>query len=266
MPDIITSPHNFTVRQLRKLATSSKARRETGQAIASGTHLVRSFLDTGDTPEMCIIATAAQANDEVTTLVRQLQSTDTKLIEVADNIYESITDVHAAVGISIVFPMPAESSNILSSDALLLEDIQDPGNLGTILRTAAAAGLTDVYLSPDCASPWSPKALRAGMGAQFGLHIYERSDLCELVQSSQIPTYATMLSGDSVSLYSLDLATPTAWLVGNEGQGISPELATVATARVHIPQADTPVESLNVAAATAVCLYEQFRQRTASVK
>lgn len=261
MSDIITSTSNPTVRRLRKLATSSKARREEGRAIASGAHLVRSFLDTGDTPELCIIATAAQANEEVIELVRQLQHTDTTLMELADTVYESIADVHAAVGISIVFAIPETAHAALTGDALLVEDVQDPGNLGTMLRTAAASGLADVHLSPDCASAWSPKALRAGMGAQFALHIYEQSNLQQLIESSRTPVYATMLTGDSVDLYSLDLSTPTAWLVGNEGQGVSTELATLATQRVHIPQADTPVESLNVAAATAVCLYEQFRQR-----
>ena len=264
MSDIITSNNNPTVRRLRKLATSGKTRREEGRTIASGTHLVHSFLDTGDTPEICIIATAAQANEEVIELVRQLQHTSTTLIEFADNIYESVADVHAAVGISIVFSVPEASNTTLIGDALLVEDVQDPGNLGTMLRTAAASGITDVYLSPDCASAWSPKALRAGMGAQFALRIYEQSNLQKLIKSSQTPVYATMLTGDSVDLYDLDLRQPTAWLVGNEGQGVSTVLATLATERVHIPQAATPVESLNVAAATAVCLYEQFRQRQSS--
>lgn len=267
MADIITSSSNPTVRRLRKLATSNKIRREERRSIASGTHLVRSFLDTGARPEICIIATAAQANDEVITLARELQHGNTTLIELSDNVYESIADVHASVGISIVFVTPmTDISTALTDDALLLEDIQDPGNLGTILRTAAATGMSNIYLSPNCASAWSPKALRAGMGAQFGLHIYEQSDLHEVIQSSQIPTYATMLTGNSVDLYSLDLRQPAAWLVGNEGQGVSQRLAALATERVHIPQADTPVESLNVAAAAAVCLYEQFRQRGGAVK
>lgn len=263
MSDIITSSNNPTVRRLRKLATSSKARREEGGSIASGAHLVRSFLESGRTPTLCIIATSAQANDEVVELVRQFQHGDTQLIELSDTLYESVADVHASVGISIVFATPTHAAPAtLTRDALLLDDIQDPGNLGTILRTTAASGVFDIFLSPGCTSVWSPKALRAGMGAQFGLHIYEQANLPGIVQSSRIPTYATILTGDSVDLYSLDLSQPAAWIVGNEGQGISPELAAAASLRIHIPQADTPVESLNVATATAVCLYEQFRQRT----
>lgn len=262
MAEIISSSHNPTARLLRKLASSSKTRREEGKTIASGAHLVRSFLDSGSIPELCLMATAAQENDEVVTLVSQLQHTDTKLIELSDTVFESIADVHAEVGIAIVFPLPVtKTADKITGDALLLEDIQDPGNLGTILRTASAAGISDIFLSPGCASPWSPKALRAGMGAQFGLTLHEQSDLTELVAKSNIPAYATTLSTDNVNLYDLDLADPAAWILGNEGQGISPELAATADTRVRIPQAETPVESLNVAAATAVCLYEQFRQR-----
>lgn len=262
MTDILTSSSNPTVRRLRKLATSSKARREERRAIASGAHLVRSFLDTGAQPELCLMATAAQANDEVIALARQLQHTETKLVELSDSVFESIADVHAEVGIAIVFSLPTSPQGTqLTQDALLLEDIQDPGNLGTILRTAAASGIADIFLSPGCTSVWSPKALRAGMGAQFCLSLYEHTELASLIAASSVPVYATTLSDDNVSLYSLNLASSAAWLVGNEGQGVSAELAAVATKRVHIPQADTPVESLNVAAATAVCLYEQFRQR-----
>lgn len=262
MAEIITSSNNPTVRSLRKLASSNKVRREEGKTIASGTHLVRSFLESGSLPEICFIATAAQANDEVVALITQLQRTDTTLIELSDSVFESVADVHAEVGIAIVFTLPTHTPvNRIARDALMLEDIQDPGNLGTILRTAAAAGVTDIFLSPNCASVWSPKALRAGMGAQFGLTLHEQSNLEELTLSSQIPVYATTLAADNVDVYELDLTDPVAWIVGNEGQGVSRDLAAAANQRVRIPQAHTPVESLNVAAATAVCLYEQFRQR-----
>lgn len=262
MSEIITSPQNPTVRYLRKLATSSKARREEGKTIASGAHLVRSFLESGMFPIMCIMASSAHDNDEVVELVARFQHTDTQLLELTDSLYESIADVHAAVGISLVFTTPLHAtSSTLDKDAVLLEAVQDPGNLGTILRTTAASGVADVFLSPECASPWSPKALRAGMGAQFELTIHEQADLLGYIASSNVPAYATTLSDDNVSLYDLNLTSASAWLIGNEGQGVSPELAAAATKRVRIPQADTPVESLNVAAATAVCLYEQFRQR-----
>src|SRR5690606_9392723 len=125
---------------------------------------------------------------------------------------------------------------------------------------AAAAGVKAIMLSPGCASPWSPKALRAGMGAQFSLVIHEAVDLATAMRDAQIPTLATTLATDASSLYSTDLRRPVAWLFGSEGQGVSESLAQSTTNRILIPQADSSVEPLNVAAAAAVCLYEQYRQ------
>lgn len=262
MSTIITSASNPTVRYLRKLTTSSKFRREEGKYIAHGAHLVRSCLDAGVVPESYILASSAFDKHEISALVAELQKLSSTPYELADNIYQPISDIHAAVGISIVFAAPvATPYSTLSRDALLLDNIQDPGNLGTMLRTAASAGIKEVYLSAGTSSAWSPKALRAGMGAQFAVTIHEQVDLAALIQSSTIPVYATLLARDSVNLYELDLSTPAAWLIGNEGQGVSPHLIALTTNRITIPQADTPVESLNVAAATAVCLYEQYRQR-----
>src|SRR5690606_2680245 len=141
-----------------------------------------------------------------------------------------------------------------------LEDIQDPGNMGTILRTAAAVGIQRVLLSPGCASPWSPKALRAGMGAQFSVSIYEETDLFRALQNSTLPVLATVLEPDAASLYDTDLTKPAVWLFGNEGQGISEQLARCATQHIYIPQAATAVQCINVSAAAAICLYEQYRQ------
>ena len=128
------------------------------------------------------------------------------------------------------------------------------------MRVVAAVGIRKVFLSPDCASVWSPKALRAGMGAQFSLMLHEEVDLPALAERSDIPVLATTLSRQSQSLYALDLARPVLWIFGNEGQGVSQQLTDRATTHVLIPQATNTVESLNVATAAAVCLYEQFRQ------
>lgn len=152
-------------------------------------------------------------------------------------------------------PMPAQ----ITESCLWLDRVQDPGNLGTLLRTAAAAGLAHAYLSSGCASAWCAKALRGGQGAHFVLQIHEHVDLQAAVGRLSIPLAATVLEA-SHSLYELDLTAPCAWVFGNEGAGIAPVLAEAAHLRVRIPQADT-VESLNVAAAAAVCLFEQRRQR-----
>ena len=141
---------------------------------------------------------------------------------------------------------------------VLLEAIQDPGNLGAMLRTAAAAGVDAVYLSKGCAEVWSPKALRAGMGAQFALALHEHADLT-LIARELKSLIATSLDAQQ-SLYDLDLSGPVAFVFGNEGAGLSPALLDTATHQVKIPMPGK-VESLNVAAAAAVCLFECVRQR-----
>lgn len=257
---LISSSSNDTIKLLRKLTTQHKFRHEVQQTVAHGPHLVDSYLSKFEDAELFYIATSAMDNPEVVSLIKTLETRQVSGIELPDSLYESLSDVHARVGISLVIPLPAQPAvQPLSQDAVLLETIQDPGNLGTILRTASAAGITQAYLSADCTSAWSPKALRAGMGAQFGLTLYENVDLPGITKQTTIPTYATTLAPDSESLYSVPLTSAVAWIFGSEGRGVSAELQSLAHARVHIPQADTAIESLNVAAAAAVCLYERFR-------
>lgn len=257
--NLITSAQNPLVKQLRKLTISAKARREAGEYIAEGTHLVASYLATGATPLRYIYAESAVHNHEVAALINRLRDLSVEETAISDTLFESLASIHANVGIIITFA-PILGSLQASETTIVLEDIQDPGNLGTILRTAAATGVTNVVLSPGCASPWSPKALRAGMGAQFSLHIREDADPEDFITTSTVPILVTTLSDKSKNLYDLDLSQPAVWVFGNEGQGVSQSLTDLASTQVHIPQADTAVESLNVAAATSVCLYEQYRQ------
>ena len=263
MNTVVTSASNETVKLLRRLAMSAKTRRDEGQYVAEGTHLVQSLLSAGATPLLYAVSESAQANGEVGQLIDDLTNQNIKQIILSDSLFESVTTIHAAVGIVAVCALPTgDSIGQLDADTLLLEDVQDPGNLGTILRTASAAGVQTIVLSSQCASPWSPKALRAGMGAQFGLTIYEDEELAPLVESANVLVYVTTLSDKSVSLYDTNLSAPSAWIFGNEGQGVSEQLMNLAnTTHVSIPQANSSVESLNVSAATAVCLYEQYRQR-----
>jgi TrmH family RNA methyltransferase len=141
---------------------------------------------------------------------------------------------------------------------VLLDRIQDPGNVGALLRTAAAAGVEAVHASRGCVDLWSPKVLRAGMGAHFRLTLREPADLAAVGAGFAGKICCTGLAGNSI--YDADLRGPTAWLFGNEGSGIASELASLCAERLTIPMNDG-VESLNVATAAAVCLFEQRRQR-----
>jgi TrmH family RNA methyltransferase len=128
------------------------------------------------------------------------------------------------------------------------------------LRSAAAAGIGAVFCSPGTAFAWSPKVLRAAMGAHFLLDIFEHVDLSNLLHHSSVPVVATS-SHARQRLYEIDLKRPVAWLFGHEGQGVAEDLLALATHQVAIPHLGA-VESLNVAASAAVCFFEQVRQKT----
>jgi TrmH family RNA methyltransferase len=151
----------------------------------------------------------------------------------------------------------------LVDDAVYLDRVQDPGNVGTVLRTCAAVGVRRVITSPGTAFCWSPKVLRAAMGAHFHLDIHEGVPPAELLARLAVEAIATTADAPT-GLYQADLRSPRIWLLGNEGQGLEAALlAAPGVRRVSIPQTDA-VESLNVGVAAAVCLYEQLRQRSAS--
>src|SRR5690606_5604184 len=142
-------------------------------------------------------------------------------------------------------------------NCLWLDRLQDPGNAGTLLRTAAAAGIRHAYLSTGCASAWSAKVLRSAHGAHFVMTIHEHVDLAALCARLAVPLVATVLDG-AQPLYGAALPAQCAWVFGNEGQGVHADLLARADMRVFIPQANG-VESLNVAVAAGVCLFEQRR-------
>jgi TrmH family RNA methyltransferase len=147
----------------------------------------------------------------------------------------------------------------LEGSAVLLDNLQDPGNVGSILRSAAAAGITQVFCSAGTAFCWSPKVLRAAMGAHFVVQIHENVDLAALIRAAAVPVLAT--SGYATQrVYDIDLRQPVAWLFGHEGQGVADDLLGLASNQVVIPHLGQ-IESLNVAACAAVCFFEQLRQK-----
>ena len=259
--EYVTSAKNPTIKYVKKLINSSKYRASEQRAVIEGIHLTQSLLKSNIEPKLILYAESALENDEIKELVGQIEPSDTRPVVLKDSVFMTISDIHTTNGILAVFePATVGMPDKLTQNTVLLEAIQDPGNLGTILRTVAAAGIRDVMVSDDSASAWSPKTLRAGMGAQFALNICEDADLVALVSHAQIPSIAAALDEDSQSLYSVNLETNVVWVFGNEGQGVSDELLAACKTKVIIPQADNTVESLNVAASVAVCLFEQRRQ------
>lgn len=255
---VISSRDNPLYKELRQLATSSQARRKSGRALLDGIHLAQAYLQHVGWPVWCVIAEGARSNREVAALVERC-SGGGKCIVLPDALYRGLSQVEHGTGPLFVIdtPQPRAPSE-LTQGAVLLDQLQDPGNLGSILRSAAAAGIRQVYCSPGTAFAWSPKVLRAGMGAHFLLQIFENSDLAALARAARVPLLATS-SHARQTLYEADLDRPVAWLFGHEGQGVTPDLLALASAQVTIPQV-AAIESLNVAAAAAVCFFEQRRQ------
>lgn len=256
----ITSRDNSLYKELKHLASSAQVRRKSGRTLLDGVHLCRAYLDQVGMPPLCVMGESAQANAEVSAIIDRCKQHGVQCILLPDALYQGLSQVEQGVGLLFVIDIPGlVAPNTLTQAAVLLDKLQDPGNLGSILRTAAAAGITQIYCSRETAFCWSPKVLRAGMGAHFLLEIFENADLELLVAHSALPVLATS-SHAAQSIFEIDLARPLAWLFGNEGQGVSSELMARTAHRVTIPHLG-PVESLNVAACAAVCLFEQLRQQ-----
>lgn len=254
----IQSRDNPLFKELAKLAGSVRQRNESNRTLLDGAHLLASYLDAGMVPQHILLNAAALRDDEIAALLRR--AVDVPVTQLGDSLFAELSELKTPTGILALIELPEPSHTIAECCfALLLEDIQDPGNLGSMLRSAAAAGCDAVFLSTGCADAWSPKVLRAAMGGHFALNIHARQDLPEVAGAFPGMLLAASLQARR-SLYECDLRGNVAFLVGNEGAGLSAELLTLATQAIAIPMPGK-IESLNAAAATAICLFEAVRQR-----
>ena len=255
----ITSRDNAFYKTLHKLASSSRERRTAGQTLLDGPHLLRAFLDAGGKPLHLLLNGQALQNSEIVALLATCA--DVPKTQLEDALFAQLSELKTPNGLLALIAIPQPSVPATHSQfALLLEDIQDPGNLGSILRSAAAAGCDAVFLSQGCADAWSPKVLRAGMGGHFALHIHEAVDLLSIAHEFTGNLLAASLQSEK-TLYACNLRGKLAFAIGNEGAGLSPSLQDAAQEQFIIPMPGK-VESLNAAAATAVCLFEAVRQKS----
>ena len=253
----IASRDNAAYKSMLRLVTNASERKKRGLAVLDGAHLVAASLDAGLKPVEVMVSKAGLADPEVAALVERSRPAPVTLL--ADSLFDSLSSVESPTGIiACVEVQPSRPAPPDARLVLLLEDIQDPGNVGTLLRSAAAAGVDHVLLSPSCAFAWSPKVLRAAMGAHFATNVVERADLAAYLGTFRGTSVA--LAGEArQSLYDLDLSAPAAIVVGNEGAGISAELRRACKVRARIPMAGR-MESLNAAAAGTIALFEAMRQ------
>lgn len=257
----ISSRDNPDFRRLLRAAAGKRAPGERSKSAADvaleGVHLCHSWLEHVGQPELAFFDAARQQHAELSALFEAIEPSRIRICSPA--LIQSASQVVHGQGVMFLAeaPMPQPPAR-LTQNCLWLDRIQDPGNMGTMLRTAAAAGIRHIYAARGSVAAWSPKVLRSAQGAHFLLKIHEGMDLLALLDRLDIPLVVTSLD-ESTDLYKTRLPTQAAWVFGNEGQGVAAALQDAASFRIRIPH-DAGVESLNVAVAAGVCLFEQRRQ------
>ncbi|HWA37045.1 MAG TPA: RNA methyltransferase [Burkholderiales bacterium] len=247
---LIRSKDNPQVKRWAKLAKESSLRRAEGRALVEGPHLLEALLLAGLGTKAILVSEDALSNPEISALLRKAGGEPAVLSPAA---FRAIADAETPQGIAAEIEIP--KPRLVKGDCVFLEGIQDPGNVGAILRSAAALGLASAVLDRACADPWSPKVLRAAMGGHFRLSVQQVPALDAGVEAYAGKLVCTVVR-DGQPLRKADLSGPIGWIFGSEGAGVSAELAARAAVRVTIPMA-AGAESLNVAAAAAVCFYEK---------
>jgi TrmH family RNA methyltransferase len=246
-PTPITSRDNPLLKELRKVAQDNTAYRKAGRFWVEGDHLCSAALHRGLKPAVAVfteeywpLALAEYAREAI------------KSIVIPVPLFRELSGLESPAGVGFVLDLPAEAALMPDVATVILDRVQDAGNVGSILRSAGAFGFQQVVALKGSAALWSPKVLRAGMGAHFGLHLIEGQGPEDLL-ALQVPIVVTS-SHQGELIQNLRLPTACAWAFGHEGQGVGPELMARASVHVRIGQPGGE-ESLNVAAAAAICLH-----------
>ena len=253
----IESRSNPLYKQLFKWQSSAGRRDE--PILLEGIHLCEAWLSLGKQPKYAIFDVVRTGQAHLSALIEKLDPNVclTMSGSLLGNLSSVDTDQDVLfVAQPTIHPVPEK----ISESIVMLDRLQDPGNVGAILRTCAAAGIKRVFASVGTAGLWSPKVLRSAQGAHFVLKLHEQAHLMAVTEALAIPLIVTTLD-DASDLYQTALPKHAAWVFGNEGQGVADPLLKRADIRIKIMH-DQAVESLNVTVASAVCLFEQRRQHT----
>lgn len=256
----IASRDNPQFKQLQRLAQHAGRRGE--RAILEGVHLCQAWLASSGAPALAVFDAERLDHPELAALLSAAQAVlpERQILILTPALLKNLETVETGQGVLFVIDPPApELPARLAEPMVWLDRVQDPGNVGTILRICAAAGVARVLLSAGCAAAWSPKVLRSGQGAHFALTLHEQVDLSACASRLDVPLAVTTLDR-AQELYETALPPACAWVFGHEGQGVSSDLQSMADLRIRIDHAPT-VESLNVGVAAAICLFEQRRQQ-----
>ena len=252
----ITSRDNALLVRLRKLARHPGDYRKFGHVLLEGEHLCQAWAARGGAPALHAVMTETAWHEG---RFVELAEAATATVIVSDAAMADLGTLDTPVPVAFVVPLPARRQMEPDAPSVVLDRVQDTGNVGSILRSAAVFGFGQVIALQGTASLWSPKVLRAAMGAHFGLLLVEG------VEPESLAGLAVPLLGTSshavLALPDASLPWPSAWVFGNEGAGARADVQARCAALVRIPQPGGQ-ESLNVAAAAAVCLYEASRSRS----
>lgn len=246
-PVHITARDNPLLKELRKLSQDSTAYRKTGRFWVEGDHLCRAALLRASRPAIAVFAESAWP-----VFAAEFGSSAAKTILVPDALFDGLSGLESPSRLGFVFDLPADAALQSGLASVILDRVQDAGNVGSILRSAAAFGFQQVIAIKGTAALWAPKVLRAGMGAHFGLHLVEGVEPAVLDELA-VPIIVTS-SHQGELIHRQKLPWPCAWALGHEGQGVGAELMSRAALSVRIAQPGGE-ESLNVAAAAAICLH-----------
>ncbi len=252
-PKFVSARDNPLLLRLRRQLRSPGGYRRTGQIWVEGDHLCRAALARG-VPVPLAVATEVMLADAAQSA---LLAAARELVIVPPALFSGLSGLESPAAIAYVLDLPEPAALQPDVATLVLDGLQDAGNVGSVLRSASALGVRQVLALKGTAALWSPKVLRAGMGAHFGLHLLEGL-APEALDALRVPLVATS-SHAAATLAQADLPAPCAWVLGHEGQGVSPALMARCAMTVRIPQPGGE-ESLNVAAAAAICLYESARR------
>lgn len=256
---MITSPGNLTVKQARALL-EPKGRREQGRCLVEGVRLIEEAMRAGIVPALVFFLDQAREHARSAGLLAEAGRLGAQSLELSPRVFGTLADTVTSQGMIAVIPKPAVTAPALVSFVLLMDQLRDPGNLGTILRGAEAAGVHQVVLTPGCVDPWNPKVVRSGMGAHFRLPLVTASRWEEVdLALGGLPLWLAEAQG-AQPYDTVDWTAPCAIAVGGEAAGFGQEAQQKGAGRVMIPMAG-PVESLNAAMAATVLMFEVARQR-----
>ena len=250
----ITSRDNPLLVRLRKLAADPGAYRKLGEVWIEGDHLCAAFLQRGGVAPQAVITEPAWEQPSL----RELANRAEMVAVIPQALMAGLSTLESPAPLAFALPWKGQGTLQANAPTVVLDRLQDAGNVGAIIRSAAAFGFSQIIALKGTAALWSPKVLRAGMGAHFGLNLVEGVDEAALAEL-KVPLLATS-SHAAQAIHQVKLPWPSAWVLGHEGQGVSAALLQRCEQSLRIPQPGGE-ESLNVAAAAAVCLYESARQR-----